>query len=156
KLRMRNDLSVQNNELERKVHLLTLRSPIQGKVATPRVEEKNGEFLQRGEIFCKVIAVDRVKIEIPVREYYVPDLKKGQKVKLKLDSYPTTTFEGTLDRVSPAISQRVEALEGTYTEFLAIAIISNPDGKLVPGMRGDAKILAAEYSIAGRVFRELR
>lgn len=156
KLRMRNDLSVQNYEFERKLHLLTLRSPIQGKIATPRVEEKNGEFLQRGEIFCKVIAVDRVKIEIPVREYYVPDLQKGQKVKLKLDSYPTTTFEGTLDRVSPAISQRVEALEGTYTEFLAVAIIPNPDGKLVSGMRGDAKILAAEYSIGGRIFRELR
>ncbi len=156
KLRLRNDLAVQNHELERKLHLLTLRSPIKGKIATSRIEEKNGEFLQRGEIFCKVIAVDRVKIEIPVREYYVPDLQKGQKVKLKLDAYPTSTFEGALERVSPAISKRVEALEGTYTEFLAIAIIPNPEGKLVPGMRGDAKILASEYSIAGRIFRELR
>ncbi|MCI0411830.1 efflux RND transporter periplasmic adaptor subunit, partial [bacterium] len=156
KLRMRRELAVQNDELDRKLQHLTLRSPIRGKIATPRVEEKSGEFLERGGIFCKIIAVDRVKIEIPVREYYVPDLQKGQKVKLKLDAYPISTFEGTVERVSPAISQRVEALEGTYSEFLATAIVPNPQGKLLPGMHGDAKILAAEYSIAGRILRELR
>lgn len=155
-LRMSREMAAQNSELERKLRHLILRSPIRGKIATPRVEEKNGKFLERGGIFCKVIAVDRVKIEIPVREYYVPDLQKGQKVKLKLDAYPTSTFEGAVERVSPAISHRVEALEGTYTEFLATAIIPNPDGKLLPGMRGDAKILAAEYSVAGRILRELR
>ena len=85
---------------------------------------------KRGEVFCKMIAVDRVKIEIPVREYYVPDLKKGQTVKLKLDAYPTATFEGKFEQVSPAIRDRVEALEGTYPQFLATAIISNPEGKL--------------------------
>lgn len=155
KMRMRQELAVKNSELQRKQHQLSLRTPIRGKIATPRVEENNGKFLERGEVFCKVIATDRVKIEIPVREYYTSDLKKGQKVKLKLDAYPTSTFEGTLDRISPAISQRVEALEGTYTEFLAVAIIANPDGKLIPGMRGDAKIFAGEYSIAGRLLREL-
>jgi putative peptide zinc metalloprotease protein len=155
KMRMKKELAVKNSELQRKQHQLSLRTPIRGKIATPRVEENNGKFLQRGEVFCKVIATDRVKIEIPVREYYASDLKKGQKVKLKLDAYPTSTFEGTVDRISPAISQRIEALEGTYTEFLAVAIIANADGKLIPGMRGDAKIFAGEYSIAGRILREL-
>lgn len=155
KMRMRQELAVQNSEFERKQKQLILRSPISGKISTARVEEAKGKYLERGGVFCKVIAVDRVKIEIPVREYYTSDLKKGQKVELKLDAYPTSTFEGTLERVSPAISQRIEALEGTYTEFLAIAIIPNPNGKLIPGMKGDAKIFAAEYSIAGRVFREL-
>jgi putative peptide zinc metalloprotease protein len=155
KMRMRRELTVQNSELERQQQQLILRSPIGGKIATPRVEENNGKYLERGGVFCKVIAIDRVKIEIPVREYYTSDLEKGQEVKLKLDAYPTSTFEGTLERVSPAISQRIEALEGTYTEFLAIAIIPNPDGKLIPGMRGDAKILAAKYSVAGRILREL-
>jgi len=155
KVRMRQELAFKDSELERKKQKLTLRTPINGEIATPLVEENVGKYLERGEVFCKVIAIDRVKIEIPVREYYTSDLKKGQKVKLKLDAYPTSTFEGTLERISPAISQRVEALEGTYTEFLAVAIIPNPDGKLIPGMRGDAKIFAGEYSIAGRILREL-
>jgi len=155
KVRMRQELAFKDSELERKKQKLTLRTPISGEIATPLVEENVGKYLERGEVFCKVIAIDRVKIEIPVREYYTSDLKKGQKVKLKLDAYPTSTFEGTLERISPAISQRVEALEGTYTEFLAVAIIPNPDGKLIPGMRGDAKIFAGEYSIAGRILREL-
>jgi putative peptide zinc metalloprotease protein len=155
KMRIRQELSIKDSELRRKKRQLTLRTPIGGKIATPRVEENNGKYLERGEVFCKVIATDFVKIEIPVREYYTSDLRKGQKVKLKLDAYPTSTFEGTLERISPAISQRVEALEGTYTEFLAVAIVANPDGRLLAGMRGDAKIFAAEYSIAGRILREL-
>jgi multidrug resistance efflux pump len=155
-LRRKQEIAAQNDEFKRKLTQLFLRSPIQGKVATPRVEEKNGEYLKRGDVFCKMIYVDRVKIEIPVREYYVPDLQKGQKVVLKLDAYPTSTFEGKIEQVSPAIRERIEALEGTYTQFLATAIIENPKGKLLPGMRGDAKILAAEYSVLGRVFRELR
>ena len=155
-LRLKREMIAQNVEVQRKLSHLSLRSPIPAQVATPKVEEKYGEFLKRGEIFCKMIAVDRVKIEIPVREYYVPDLKKGQTVKLKLEAYPTATFEGKVDEVSPAIRKRVEALEGTYTQFLATAIIQNPEGKLLPGMRGDAKILAERYSVAGRIFRELR
>jgi putative peptide zinc metalloprotease protein len=155
-LRLKREMTAKNTDLQRKLSHLSLRSPISAKVATQRVEERNGEFLKRGDVFCKVIAVDRVKIEIPVREYYVPDLQKGQTVKLKLDAYPTTTFEGKVEQVSPAIRERVEALEGTYSQFLATAIISNPEGKLLPGMRGDAKILAAEYSVGGRIIRELR
>ncbi|HSE40765.1 MAG TPA: efflux RND transporter periplasmic adaptor subunit [Acidobacteriota bacterium] len=155
-LRMKQETAGRNNENQRKINQLLLLSPITGKVATPRVEEQTGEYLKRGDVFCRMIAVDRVKIEIPVREYYVPDLKKGQTVILKLDAYPTQTFEGKIDHVSPAIRERVEALTGTYTQFLATAIIANPEGKLLPGMRGDAKILAGEYSILGRVFRELR
>ena len=155
-LRLKREMIAQNAEIQRKLSHLSLRSPIPAQVATSRVEEKYGEFLKRGDVFCKMIAVDRVKIEIPVREYYVPDLKKGQTVKLKLEAYPTETFEGKLEQVSPAIRKRVEALEGTYTQFLATAIIQNPEGKLLPGMRGDAKILAERYSVAGRIFRELR
>lgn len=156
KLREKSELSDRKSELDRKIGLLALKSPISGNVATPHLEETRGRYLKKGTIFCKVEDVARVKIEIPFREYYVEDVKPGQKVELRLEAYPTHTFEGEVARVSPATRERIKALEGAYSEFVATAVVDNSDGRLIPGMRGDAKILAQKYSVTGRILRELR
>ena len=155
KLRERQQQSQEETELEVKLGKLTIRSPIQGKVTTPFVKEKTGTYLNRGDAFCEIANLSQVKVEIPIREYYVHDVKTGQVVEVKLDAYPAETFEGRVEEITSAVTERVEAVEGTYTLFRVTAIFDNPNGRMIPGMKGDAKILAERYSIGGRIGREL-
>jgi putative peptide zinc metalloprotease protein len=154
KLRERQQLSEAGRDFAFKLGKLSLRSPIKGKIVTPYLQEKIGSYLSKGAVFCTVADASKVKVEIPVREYYVHDVKKGQTVELKLDAYPAETFEGQVVEISSAITERIEALEGTYTVFRVTANVENSDGRLVRGMQGDAKILAEKYSIGGRIGRE--
>ena len=156
KLRAKQQLLRQISEAERELGNLVLRTPIHGTIVTPRVHEKLGIFAGKGDLFCTVANLEKVKVQIPVSEYDIDDVKVGQQVLLKLDAYPAGTFEGHVEKISSAIAERVEAVEGTFTRFHVEVIIDNKDNELVPGMRGNAKILASKYSVAGRMARELK
>ncbi len=155
KLLSSGQLAEDKRDLEERLSKLVLRSPLSGTVLTKYPEEKIGTYLKKGQTFCEVADLRRVKVEIPIREYYVHDVKPGQKVELKLEAYPMTTFEGQVQEITSAITERVEALEGTFTNFRVTVVIDNTKNQLSPGMEGDAKILAEKRSIGGRVGREL-
>jgi putative peptide zinc metalloprotease protein len=122
---------------------------------TPFMKEKLGTFLDKGATFCEIADVSKVKAEIPVIEYYIHDVRIGQDVELKLDAYPMETFHGQVQQIGSAIANRVESIEGTFAEFRVTVVVNNRDGRLIPGMKGYAKILGDRYSIAGRIAREV-
>lgn len=155
KLRTRKQMLDQSSELQQKMKKLLLVSPVAGKIVTQDLQDKRATYSPKGTVFCKIFDSRQVMVEIPVREYDIDDVQSGQRVLLKLDAYPTETFEGWVKQISPMIVERVEALQGTYTKIKVTVLIDNPDGKLVPGMQGDARILAQERSLAGRMSREL-
>ena len=155
KLRLKEQLLREKNETAKKLQDLNLRSVIKGTVITPYIHEKVGAFVNQGDLFCVVADLNKVKVQIPVSEHGIDDVEVGQQVLLKLNAYPTETFEGKVLRISPAIVERVEAIEGTFTKFNVDVVIDNSNRQLAPGMSGDAKVLAKKYSIAGRIGREL-
>ena len=155
KLRSREQSLREKTEAERKVGALLLRTPIDGSIITPRLDEKIGIFANKGDPFCIVANLEKVKIVIPVGEYGIDDVQVGQKVVLKMNAYPTETFHGQVEKISPAMTERVESIEGAFARFNVLVVIDNKNRKLFSGMEGDAKILAARYSFAGRMVREL-
>jgi len=64
-------------------------------------------------------------------------LAAGRAVALKLNTYPTQVFHGTVERVS---AQTVSA-EGEQF-FVVRGVFENPEGVVRPGMAGRAKITA--------------
>ncbi len=155
KVREREQLLHEKKEAEREVERLVLKTPIQGTIVTPRLEDRVGSFAKKGSLFCVVANIDQVRVQIPVREYDIDDVEVGQKVLLKVIAYPSETFEGQVEKISPASAERVEALEGTFTNFTVDVVIDNKHKKLVSGMSGYAKILAGRHSIVRRIVREL-
>lgn len=101
KLRSRQQLSEESRDYTVKLGRLSLRSPIHGKIVTPFLQDRVGEYLSKGSTFCEVADTSSVKLEIPVREYYVHDVKLGQIVEVKLDAYPTDTFKGRVRWTGP-------------------------------------------------------
>jgi RND family efflux transporter MFP subunit len=118
-----------------KVEKARLVASITGVVVTPKVEEKVGQLLKVGEVFCELVDQDRMAVEMNVAETEVSKIQAGAKVALKLNAFPTATIVGEVERVSP----QTVAAEGEQF-FVTRAVFPNPDRVVRPGMVGQAKI----------------
>ena len=137
RLRMEMEQAEVNLDQEKlaQTHLV---APMAGVVVTPRVEEKTGRFLARGDLFCEIVQQDQLAAEVQVSETDVSLLRPGRPVALKLNAFPTSTYAGTVERIS---AQTTAADNEQY--FLVRILFANPDGSARTGMVGRAKITAA-------------
>ncbi len=125
-----------------------LRSPIDGVIATPHLENSVGSKLQQGEPFAEVVDTSRAVIDVAVDDVDAGLLKQGQQAVVKLNSYPTRTFQGNVVIVSP----KAQPLRDS-TVFYARVAVANADGTLRAGMEGRAKIRAGWQFAAYVIFR---
>jgi RND family efflux transporter MFP subunit len=125
-----------------------LRSPIVGVIATPHIENLVGRHLEPGVSFAEVINSSQSSIDVAMDEQSVPLLRPGQHAAVKLDSFPTRTFRGEVQVLSPV---------GTAAEdqrlFFARVLVPNSQGLIRAGMRGRAKVSAGWHSAGYVLFR---
>ncbi len=127
-----------------------LRSPIDGVVATPHIEDTVGRSLNPGDTFAEVVDTSRASIDVAIDQYDVALLNPGQEASVKLEGYPARTFRGEVEIVSPK-----SQLEGEQRLFYARVSVPNTEGMIRVGMQGQSKI-STGWSPAGRVmFRHL-
>lgn len=114
-----------------------LRSPIDGVVATPRVENLVGRRLEYGDTFAEVADTRRATVDVAVADGDVALLEAGEPAVVKLDAFPTHTYKGKLEVISP-LSQ----VEEEHRVFFARVTVPNEDGDALmrPGMQGRGKI----------------
>jgi GAF domain-containing protein len=112
-----------------------LRSPIDGVVATPHVDTFAGRRLQLGDTFAEVVDTTSAIIDVAIDAADVGLLRAGQTAAIKLNSYPTRTFHGSVAVVSPQ-----GELHGDDRFFYARVAVSNPDSAIRAGMEGRAKV----------------
>jgi RND family efflux transporter MFP subunit len=125
-----------------------LRSPIDGVVATPHVENFAGRKLQQGDSFAEVVDTSRATVDVAIEDADAGLLKDAQKAVVKLNSYPTRTFHGDVVIVSP----KAEILQETPV-FYARVGVSNADGAIRAGMEGRGKVRIGWYPAAYVFFR---
>ncbi|HEY6939350.1 MAG TPA: efflux RND transporter periplasmic adaptor subunit, partial [Terriglobales bacterium] len=122
-----------------------LRSPIDGVIATPHIENSVGRRLEPGVSFAEVIDSAQSSVDVAMDEQSVPLLRPGERAAVKLDSFPTRTFHGEVQVVSPV---------GTAAEeqrlFYARVLVPNTQGLIRAGMQGRAKV-SAGWHAAGYV-----
>jgi RND family efflux transporter MFP subunit len=123
-----------------------LRSPIDGIVATPHVETFAGRKLQQGDSFAEVVDISRTVVDVAIDDVDAGLLKSGERAVVKLNSYPTRTFHGDVQIVSP----KAELLHETPV-FYARVGIPNSDAAIRAGMEGRGKVRVGWYP-AGYVF----
>ncbi len=138
---LRAELDLWETRLER----TRLRSPVDGIVASPRMEEQVGARLEPGDVFCEVVDPERQRIEVAVAEADAGLLQQGMAVKIKLYSYPTRSFGGTVERIGVTATR-----EDDRPVFLVRARLDDTDVLLRSGMTGKAKINTGPASL-GRV-----
>lgn len=123
-----------------------LRSPIDGVVATPHIENQVGRKVKVGETIADVVDNSQAVVDLTVDQSDIGLVAAGQKARVKLDGFPAHTFQGEVVVISP-----LARLEGdTHTFYARIAVL-NPEGILRAGMQGRAKV-STGWHPAGKVF----
>lgn len=128
-------------ELELRLELMTLRSPVRGVVV--RKNSHRGEFVQAGQPVFMVVDSSRYWVEANVDETQIRFVKPGSSASVKLDSYPGIDFEGKVMDVGGATTSEFSLfsprkLTGVFiksTQKLPVKIaVENTDGILRVGM----------------------
>jgi len=125
-----------------------LRSPIDGVISTPHMDNLVGRRLQFGDTFAEVMDTSQAIVDVAVDDSDAAMLRAGQPAVVKLNSYATRTFHGTVQVVSP----RAEA-EQNARVFFARVLLQNEDGAVRSGMEGLGKIRVASYPAGYVLFR---
>ena len=110
-------------------------SPAAGVIVTPRIEERVGQYLTKGNELCVVADVGTVIAEVAVPENDATLVQPGEPVAIKLNPYPTRLFRGTVMRPGTHVRQ-----EDKDRFIVAEVRIENADGLLKTGMQGQAKV----------------
>jgi len=122
-----------------------LRSPIDGMVATPHIENLVGRTLKPGDTFAEIVDTSRATVDVAIDQSDVSLLRAGENASVKLEGFPTRTFRGQVVVVSPK-----GQVEGDDRVFYARVGVTNLDGAMRPGMQGRGKIFTG-WSPAGKV-----
>ena len=154
------ELSDRMEDLRRQAESLEVISPVEGVLLTPGVEDRVGMYRNAGEPVLEVGVVGRMRVLIRVSEWDVRWISTGQEVRVHLDAFPFRCFRGRVQSVSPAgfdapggVAEKTLEVTTSHRSFEVRAILSNPEGLLLPGMVGKARVYTKSSSVAERILQ---
>ena len=118
---------------------LTLTAPVDGKVLYRAVEP--GEVVQPGVPLLTLARLEDLSITVYVPEDRYGEVSLGDEVAVTVDSFPGITFSAIVTRIADEAEftpRNVQTAEGRRSTVFAVELsVSDPDGKLKPGMPAD-------------------
>lgn len=117
-------------------------APISGVIASKALER--GDMAVPQMPLCRILGIDRLKLDIRLVESDVRRVQVDQKVKLHLDAYPKQTFDGKVTSILPYMDP------ATRTNTVEVTLDNPKDEKsgqrlLKPGMFGRAEFIVAMH-----------
>jgi HlyD family secretion protein len=117
-----------------------LRAPFDGIITSKNVEP--GEVVTVGREVISIADLSRMDLKVFVGETEIGRVKPGQKVKVKIDTFPDKTYEGYVSYISPEAEFTPKIIQ-THKErvklvYLVKVTLPNPDLELKSGMPADA------------------
>ncbi len=96
-----------------------------------------GKYVAPGQNMIWLQTVDPIYVDFTVTENDFGRIKVGQKVKAKFSAYANDTFNGEVFTTDARVSEasRMITVRGK---------LENPEGRLVPGMYSDVKVIVGE------------
>ncbi|MCK9419590.1 MAG: efflux RND transporter periplasmic adaptor subunit [Nitrospirae bacterium] len=134
------DLQAKVKFYEENLQSTQLIAPISGRVVTPYVERKVGQFLKEGDLFAEYENKDTIQAEIQIPEFDIGEVKVGSTVKVRPQAYPTRFFYGTVVLIAPTAALQNQNDASSSKVIRVITEIPNANHELWPEMTGDAKI----------------
>lgn len=128
----------QLEEMDVQIAYATIKAPFSGIVTMRNIEpgdlvREQSEVGKGGPLFV-ISQVDTVRIRIPVPESDAPLVSQGDEVTL---TFPSFAAEAPMQSV---VTRRSGSLDPSTRTMIVEAELSNEDGKLLPGMFGQASI----------------
>lgn len=110
-----------------------IRAPFDGRIGIRQVEL--GQVVSPGGPIASLQSVDPVYVEFLLPQQALADVRPGQKVRVRVDVFPTHTWEGELTTINPEV-------ELSSRNVRMRASVPNADGRLMPGMFANVDVLA--------------
>jgi RND family efflux transporter MFP subunit len=125
-------------ELQALMNYAELRAPFDGVVVERHVEPgdlvRNSQTSESSKPLLVIAQLDKVRIRVAIPERDAPLANVGDPASITFPALPRESFEGTIARIAGGLDER------TRTMLVEIDL-PNPEGKLIPGMFGQATIL---------------
>ena len=128
-------LETQRRYRAEQLQLATVMSPIAGVVTTPKLREKVGRHVSKGDLIAEVQELRTVTVEIAIPEGEIGDVKVGQPVVVKARAYPERRFRGVVTAIGAAATK-----EDGRSIVKVITVIDNAQNMLKAELTGNAKI----------------
>ena len=135
-----NSVNALLNQASIQLDYTQLKSPLDGVVTSRNIEP--GESVNSGREVLTVSDLARVDLKIFVDETEIGKVRPGQKVDIKVDTFPGKTYTGTVSFISPEgeftpkiIQTKKERVKLVY--LVKVSIV-NPNFELKAGMPADA------------------
>jgi putative peptide zinc metalloprotease protein len=144
------------SDYKQQLELTVLRAPVSGRVTTPLVDQKVGQYVKKGDLFATMEQVHAVQVEIQVPEGDAPMVKTGAKVKIVPWAYAHETFVGSVTEIAPiaAIPPTTSPTGNKANSVRILAELPNKDLRLKSQITGFAKI-ETRYMSFGLVLSRL-
>lgn len=107
-------------------------APFSGIVGLRQVSV--GEYITAGKALVNLEAIDPVKADFRVPEKFLPAIKVGQNIRIRVDAFPGETFDGKVYAIDPRIDVAGRSL-------LVRAKVPNEDQRLRPGLFARVTVL---------------
>jgi membrane fusion protein (multidrug efflux system) len=112
-----------------KAHIV---APFSGIVGLRRVSV--GEYITAGQALVNLEAIDPVKADFRMPEKFLPAIRVGQTIRIKVDAFPEDSFEGKVYAIDPRLDVAGRSL-------LVRAVVPNGDQRLRPGLFARVTVL---------------
>jgi HlyD family secretion protein len=123
-------------------------APMDGIVTQLNVEEGEiavtGTMNNPGTVLLAVADLARMEVEAEIDETDVIDVKLGQKVKIKVDAFPDTSFAGTVTEIANTAITRNRGTQEEVTNFTVKSVFDTRVPTLRPGMSATVEIETAK------------
>ena len=110
-----------------------IRAPFSGTVGQVRVSP--GQWVGSSEELCRLVDLSHLYFDAEVLESEIGMVHVGAGVEVRFPAYPDTAFTGRVVGINPVLNKESR----TYT---VVVNLPNPEGKLLDGMYGEAKLEA--------------
>lgn len=160
----REQAAEKNRILAENMQQLSLTSPIDGTVVTPRLQDAVGSYVPEGTQLVEVADLHTMTARIFIPEFGVRDVRVGTRVRLQLDAH-LVPINGQLVSIAPVSAHldpglvEKEQLSGIVAPPFYVGKVEIPnDGSFREGMNGTAKLFVHRRSaaaIGARFIRDL-
>jgi len=155
-------LQQEEQSLIQKTAKLRLTSPIAGVVATARLHDFSGAYLDEGTPFLELIDDSKLHTRIYVPEFAMHDIRIGMPVRLRVQSR-LLPASGTVHWISadsvpldPSLGEKEQLAGINPPRFFVAEADLDRNADLHPGMVGIAKIQVGRRSLSGLGLRFVR
>jgi HlyD family secretion protein len=116
-------------------------SPVNGIVIKRAIERGQtvAASLQAPELFIIAQNLRDMQVEAAIDESDVGRLRTGQKASFTVDAFPGQTFDGEIRQVRKAASNVANVVT-----YVAVVGFANVDGRLLPGMTANVRVVTEE------------